>query len=82
MLMDKWQTENYMDYIGKQMADEYRKSLTETYRTYELDFDKINSIEDCKKILNFLCKHTLKPHPITWEYVGFKDVEEYFIGSK
>ena len=75
MMMDGWQTENYLE---KYTHDEYRKVLIETYKTYELDFNKINSIEDCKKILNFLCKHTLKPHPICWAYDGFGDVEEYF----
>lgn len=78
MLMDKWQKENYMDSIGKQMTDEYRRSLREVYIGYELDLDKVNSIEDCKKILKFLCKTVLKPHPNGWEYYGFKDVKEYF----
>ena len=75
MMMDGWQTENYLD---KYTHDEYRNKLIENYKTYELDFNKINSIEDCKKILNFLCKHTLKPHTIGWAYDGFGDVEEYF----
>ena len=50
----------------------------EDYKCYELDLDKVNSIEDCKKILKFLCRHLLKPHPIGWSYNGFEDVEEYF----
>lgn len=52
--------------------------LIDGYRTYELDLDKINSIEDCKKILKFLCESTLVPNKIGLEYNGFKNVEEYF----
>ena len=45
---------------------------------HELNLDKINSIEDCKKILKFLCQLTLKPLPAGVEYEGFGGVREYF----
>lgn len=51
---------------------------TEVYKIYELDLDKIESIDDCKKILQFLCRRVLKPLPNDLEYGGFFEVEEYF----
>lgn len=48
------------------------------YRDYKLNLDKINSIDDCKKILKFLCRLTIKPTPEGVSYNGFEDVEEYF----
>lgn len=48
------------------------------YRDYYLNIDKINSIDDCKKILKFLCDLTIKPTPEGIYYNGFEDVEEYF----
>lgn len=50
----------------------------EVYRQYELNLDKITSVEDCKKILKFLCQTTIKPLPEDYEYCGFSEVEEYF----
>ena len=52
--------------------------LCNGYRIYDLDLDKVNSIEDCKKILEFLCKSTLRPNQIGFEYDGFEEVKEYF----
>ena len=50
----------------------------DTYKYYELNLDKINSIDDCKKILKFLCELTIKPLPSDIEYGGFGEVSEYF----
>ena len=50
----------------------------DTYKYYELNLDRINSIEDCKKILKFLCELTIKPLPSDIEYGGFGEVSEYF----
>lgn len=47
-------------------------------KEYELDVDKIKSIDDCKKILKFLCDLGIKPTPIGCTYEGFEDVKEYF----
>lgn len=43
-----------------------------------LDTDKIESLEDCKKILSFICNRILQPIPEGVEYVGFSEVKEYF----
>ena len=65
--------------------EEYRNKKHEVkiehamhYRDYQLNLDKINSIDDCKKVLKFLCDLTIKPTPEDVGYNGFKDVEEYF----
>ena len=55
-----------------------RISTTEEYQTFELDTDKIESIDDCKKILKFLCSRTLKPLRNGSTYNGFEEVEKYF----
>ena len=66
--------ENLKEYIDAQIEKAYFK----TYRSYELDLENIKTIEDCKKILKFLCNLTLKPTPIDISYNGFKEVEQYF----
>lgn len=43
------------EYVDKKLKEVYLK----TCRFYELDLEKINSIDDCKKILKFLCSLTL-----------------------
>ncbi len=48
------------------------------WKSYELDLDKVESLEDCKKILKFLCGITMKPMPSNVEYGGFDEVREYF----
>lgn len=48
------------------------------YKQYELNLDKISSIDDCKKILKFLCELIVKPLPANVEYGGFSEVSEYF----
>ena len=45
---------------------------------YELNLDKVNSIDDCKKILKFLCDLTIKPTTEGVSYNGFEEVEQYF----
>ena len=66
--------ENLKEYIDARIEEAYLK----TCRLYELDLEKINSIEDCKKILKFLCNLTLKPMPKDISYNGFEEVEQYF----
>lgn len=61
-------------YIDGKLEEVYLK----TCRFYELDLEKINSIDDCKKILKFLCSLTLKPLPRDITYSGFEEVEQYF----
>ena len=50
----------------------------DTYKYYELNLDRINSVDDCKKILKFLCELTIKPLPSDIEYGGFSEVSKYF----
>lgn len=61
---------------------EVREILEQVYlagcRHYELNLEKINSIDDCKKILKFLCSLTIKPTPEGVSYNGFEEVEQYF----
>ena len=45
---------------------------------YELNLNKVKSLDDCKKILHFLCRHILKPIRGDLTYGGFSEVEEYF----
>lgn len=47
-------------------------------QTYELNLDKVNSVDDCKKILKFLCQLAIEPRPEGVEYNGFEEVKEYF----
>ena len=49
-----------------------------TYHVHELNLDKVNTIDDCKKILKFLCDLAIKPLPGDVEYCGFSEVNEYF----
>lgn len=51
---------------------------TATYKHHTLNMDKIESLEDCKKILKFLCGLSIKPLPEGVEYGGFSAVEKYF----
>lgn len=55
-----------------------RLEEVKSHRLYELNLEKINSIDDCKKILKFLCDLTLKPTPNDISYNGFEKVEQYF----
>ena len=48
------------------------------YRTFELDTDKIESVDDCKEILKFLCSQVLGPLEEELMYSGFDKVEKYF----
>lgn len=66
--------ENLKEYIDTRIEEAY----LETCRFYKLDLEKINSIEDCKKILKFLCDLILKHMPENVSYNGFEEVEQYF----
>ena len=57
-------------------------NVTETYKCYELNLNKVMTIDDCKKLLQFLCRHTFKPTRGDVEYGGFSEVEEYFEADK
>lgn len=48
------------------------------YKQHELNLDKVESLEDCKKILKFLCGLSIKPVPLGVEYNGFSEVDKYF----
>lgn len=54
------------------------KNNLKTYYLYELNLDKINTVDDCKKILKFLCDLSIKPLPDGVEYGGFSEVSNYF----
>lgn len=69
--------DNYIASISKPTGVNFFDSET-VYRQYELNLDKINSVDDCKKILKFLCKLAIKPLPEGVEYGGFSEVSEYF----
>jgi hypothetical protein len=45
---------------------------------YKLNLDKVNSLEDCKKILKFLSDLSIKPIHSSLEYNGFNEVKEYY----
>ena len=53
-------------------------NTTETYKQHILNTDKVETLEDCKKILRYLCYITIKPLPQGVEYQGFSEVEKYF----
>lgn len=48
------------------------------YIQHELNTDTINNLDDCKKILKFLCKLVIKPQLENVEYHGFSEVRQYF----
>lgn len=48
------------------------------YRTPVLDTTKITSVEDCAKVLKFLCQLKLGPIPSGFTYSNFEEVEQYF----
>lgn len=50
----------------------------ETYNLHILNTDKIKDLEDCKKILKFLCALIVKPLPEGIEYNAFSNVKQYF----
>ena len=68
---------NYIAGISKLTGVNFYDTET-VYRQYELNLDKVNSVEDCKKILKFLCGLAIKPLPEGVGYAGFGEVEEYF----
>ena len=58
---------NMLSYLGVKL-----------YKHYELNLDKVNSIDDCKRILKFLCDIAIKPTPEVVSCNGFEEVEQYF----
>lgn len=65
-------------YNPKEVREILEKAYLATCRHYELNLEKINSIDDCKKILKFLCDLTIKPTPEGVSYNNFGEVEQYF----
>lgn len=53
-------------------------SVEESYTAHTLNTDKIKDLEDCKKLLKFLCDLSVKPLLRDVEYNGFLEVKEYF----
>lgn len=53
-------------------------SETEIRKQHVLNTDKIKTLDDCKKILKFLCNHSINPLPKGIEYGDFSEVEKYF----
>lgn len=64
---------------SKDIEEENIKGLsnTRTYYTPKLNLDKVETVDDCKKILKFLCDF-LKPIEEGITYKGFDEVKEYF----
>lgn len=48
------------------------------YVKHELNLDAIKDLEDCKRILKFICGIVVRPAPKGTEYHGFDLVKEYF----
>lgn len=48
------------------------------YKVHKLNLDSIETLDDCKAVLNFLCELTIKPQPLNAEYNGFSKVSKYF----
>ena len=48
------------------------------YNVYALDLDKVETLEDCKKILQYLCSIVIKPTEKGMTYAGFETVKDYF----
>lgn len=61
---------------GFYINNSYREPAV--YKIYELNLDKVNSLDDYKKILRFLCNLSIKSLPEGITYNGFCEVEEYF----
>lgn len=62
--------------MGEIMIDKMFEE--EVFMNHTLNTDKIESLEDCKKILKFLCELSIKPLPKGIVYKGFSEVEKYF----
>lgn len=69
--------DNYIAGISKPTRFNFYDTET-VYRQYELNLDKVNSVDDCKKILKFLCELVIKPLPDGFGYGGFSEVNDYF----
>ena len=67
-----------MDNMKKYIDALNEAAYLKTCRFYELDLEKIDSIDDCKKILKFLCDMILEHQPEGVAYNGFEEVEQYF----
>ena len=69
--------DSYIANISKPTGVNFYDTKT-VYRQYKLNLDKVNTVDDCKKILKFLCGLAIKPLPKGVEYGGFSEVSDYF----
>ena len=60
------------------LVNAFDEQKEQIYVRHELNVNKIENLEDCKKILKFLCDLSIKPLPNGIEYGGFGEVENYF----
>ena len=82
----KWLSKDELRSFGYSQIESQNKNIqigkmidsARYYRQYELNLDKVNSVDDCKKILKFLCGLAIKPLPECIEYNGFPEVSKYF----
>ncbi len=78
MIKDYRQLEAKLFAEEAKLFAEHKPNIKAAYTVHELNTDKINSLDDCKKILKFLCSMSIKPLPSGVEYGGFEKVKEYF----
>jgi hypothetical protein len=69
--------DSYIANISKPTGVNFYDAET-VYRQYKLNLDKVNTVDDCKKILKFLCGLAIKPLSEGVEYGGFSEVSDYF----
>lgn len=51
---------------------------TKTFYKPQLDLDKVETIDDCKKLIKFIYDNRFRPIHKSTSYAGFEKVEEYF----
>lgn len=76
----KWLNKNELAAFQYSQTHQLNNAITASPLThnYQLDIDKINSLEDCKKILQFLSDICLRSVPQGFEYNGFDNVKQYY----
>lgn len=48
------------------------------YNMHVLNMDRLETLDDCKKMIKFLCNQMIHPLPDGIEYNGFEEVKQYF----
>lgn len=51
---------------------------TETFYKPQLDLDKVETVDDCKRLIKFIYDNCFLPIHKNTAYAGFEKVEEYF----